>query len=280
MQRITKRQQTEVLWDRQEADCLLWWRISPTLRCDCSCSYCAAEFRHRTDVKTLFRRRHLSPEQWVTICNKLDTGIIIIGGEPFVYIGLIDIVEQIDHPLRITSNLGPLTDKIIERLCKRGNIRMLTSYHHEQPGALTIEAFGRKVSMLAAGGLRCRINLVSRDAEHRKILKPIKRRFQKEFGIKDTNISKNARFYDAWPGTQAKGPNRTVLCQTGCLRLVGPDGFRYPCESKMVRGVGQMEDLLADDPTPMKYSTECKEFGLCLPCDRHGPRKIETVPEG
>ena len=51
--------------------------------------------------------------------------------------------------------------------------------------------------------------------------------------------------------------------------------FKGICTNPEVR-----QDLLAEEPTSMTYSTECKEFGLCLPCDRHGPRKIETIPEG
>ena len=179
-----KRQRANVLWNRPKPNCrYLWWRISPTLRCDCRCSYCSTEFRHRSDAKTLFGRRPLSPEQWIMICNKLGTRLLITGGEPFLYRGLIDVIEQIDFQLRITSDLGPVTDEIIERLCKRGNIFMVASYHHEQPGAIAMEAFARKVNMLQAGGLQCKVNMVSQGPEHARQLRKVQRRFRGEFGI-------------------------------------------------------------------------------------------------
>lgn len=279
MQCIRKQRGADVLWERRAPNCRqLWWRISPTLQCDCRCSYCSTAFRHRSDAKTLHERRRLSPEQWIMICNKLGTRLYILGGEPFLYRGLIDVIEQINFHLRIASNLGPVTDEIIERLCKRGNIYMIASYHHEQPGAIAVEALARKVNMLQASGLQCRVNMVSQGPQYLAQLRRVQSRFKAEFEI-SARIVGDYRVYNVWPGCQSARPNRTVLCQIGRLQLVGPDGFRYPCQSKLVRGVDQMEDLLTDDPTPAKYSLRCREFGLCLPCDSHGPRKIETVLE-
>jgi hypothetical protein len=278
MQRVSKKQQQRTLWDRQKPDCLLWWRISPTLRCTCQCAYCSAEFLHRPQLRTVYKRRPLTPKQWISICNKLDTGLVFTGGEPFVYSGLLEVLEGVEHKVRINSNLGTLSDTDIRRLGDRGEMMILASYHHQQPGALPLEAFARKVKLLQLGGIKIKVSMIATSPEHgHKVLKPVKRLFYRKHRIK-ASISKDARVYDAWPGTQSRGATKRVLCQTGCLRLVGPDGFRYPCESKLVRGVGQMEDLLTDDPRPMDYDVECGEFGFCLPCDRHGPRKIETLP--
>lgn len=277
MQPVMEKQQPAVLWDRQRADCLLWWRISFTQRCNCQCSYCSAAFRHRPDVKTAQAGRVLTWQQWLIICNKLDTGLVFTGGEPFLYPDLFRVLCNVDHKLRINSNLGPLRDGDLYTLVSRGNLSFIASYHHKQPGALPQVEFARRVRILLDGGIKVKTNMVSTGPEHgRDVLNPVKRAFRRDYGI-TADISRDARFYDPWPGTRDDGKCRDVNCQTGCLRLVGPDGFRYPCESTLVRGVGQMEDLLKEKPKPMQYDTRCADFGLCLPCDRHGPRKIEAV---
>jgi hypothetical protein len=269
----------KVLWNRQNPDCVLWWRIYPTLRCNCACTYCSAEFRHRSDLKIQFKRRHLSPQNWIDICSKLDTEILITGGEPFIYLGLMEIVEGIEQKVRINSNLGPASPADLDRLVERGNAFVMCSYHHGQRGALPFDDFARKVKILKEGGIGTKVSMVAKNPQHgMKVLNPVKTMFQRRYGIK-ASISHEARHYDPWPGTTEKGTGQAVRCETGCLRLVGPDGFRYPCQSKMARNVGQMEDLLNEDPTGMEYVTECREFGLCLPCDRHGPRKIENQPQ-
>lgn len=225
-------------------------------------------------------RRKLTPAQWLAIINRLDIpsseGLLITGGEPFLYAGLVDIVEGLPGmKVRINTNMGPVTKEQIRRIAAwqsrvDGELMLYTAYHYGQPGVVEVGEFAEKFQLARELGLRIKASIVGQPGQN---FVALKKRFQNSYKIK-LDVKKETRARMHFTGVRETGPCDYVTCKTDALRLIGPDGFRYPCASAMVRGVMTMEDLLNQDPSPTPYVTDCIDYGLCLPCDHHGPREI------
>jgi len=98
--------------------------VSPTMRCNLTCEGCyAAEYSPDQD---------LSPEVLQRIVDEgNDMGVYLftlLGGEPFVYKGLLDFIEaNSDSYFQIFTNGTALTTKTIERIAAAGNIAVMLS---------------------------------------------------------------------------------------------------------------------------------------------------------
>jgi len=268
---------SKVLWRRQWDACPPDWWIFPTLRCHNRCSYCAAAFRHRPDV-VVDEDRSIPPDQWIAICHKLTTPqIAITGGDPFLYPGLLHVIESIPHHLMLFANLDHVTENDIARLTKRGDISVICSYHHKQPGAQKFQDFAAKAAALHDGGLELAARIIWDNDEYRPIIRAARTVLEKKYGVFCWIEPARPHVGTDFRGCRQGELGPQVLCQTQCFRLAGPDGYRYPCQSKMFRNVGRMENLVTEEPGSEAYDTVCDEYGLCMLGDYVARRVIEAA---
>jgi MoaA/NifB/PqqE/SkfB family radical SAM enzyme len=121
---------------------LVFW---PTFRCNYSCSYCPVHTKF--DFATVFpKSSEKSWEQWVEALEKLPPAMIYVaGGEPFLYAGLPDLLNNLPAKhelLGIVSNLS-MPARVIKKIKKP--TRLNASLHRE---CVSTEAFIEKVKEL------------------------------------------------------------------------------------------------------------------------------------
>ena len=87
-----------------------------TNRCFLSCAYCITNYNEQfINIKGF---RELEPSEWIEALNRLEMPegipITLQGGEPFIYKGIWDILENVRHKMDILTALPPQVT--VERL--------------------------------------------------------------------------------------------------------------------------------------------------------------------
>lgn len=106
----------------------------PTFRCSYKCSYCP--YCSKFDYNNVYPKScEKTPEEWLGIFEKLPaTTFFIIGGEPFLYSGLSEIINRMPAKhsiLGLVSNLSMPID-LYKKINKK--IHMNISFHREFTG--------------------------------------------------------------------------------------------------------------------------------------------------
>lgn len=256
------------------------WRINPTFECNANCEYCVVSFRHRPEVQipAPAGREMLTGKQWVEIIKRLDAigprYLVVSGGEPFMHPGMMQIIMGVaPMVVRLNTNFGLVTDDQIREMADRDPpVKLFISYHFNQPGVLDEVEFVRRIQLAKDVGSDFTIHSIGYPFPWS--LDHVVARFRRSYDI-CLGVHKDLR-QKHFTGARSHGPGRHVECKTRRLRLIGPDGYRYPCLSSLYRGVNEMrmENLLYDEPTGLEYTTECRDFGFCLACDVQASRRI------
>jgi MoaA/NifB/PqqE/SkfB family radical SAM enzyme len=224
--------------------------VVPTLRCNVGCVYCSA------DVRRAYPRsdREISVNRWVEILSQTEGTIVFTGGEPFLYEGLMQVIAGIaPRKIRINSNLLLITKQDAVVLAQQPKLVLRLTLHFNQPGwKLKPEAVVGKLQMLQQYGIR--FHTIVMGEPNAAVIKRIR-----DAGIEPVE-QLDARQTDPFP--TVTGDIRVVNC-TRNVRLLGPDGLRYPCWNYMHQGLSPMS---LDAPTP--FVVRCDAYGCCAYCDR------------
>lgn len=209
-------------------------RVHLTLRCNKHCSYCAvgpvtATFRELTAAEWLDRIQQF-PGSWV----------ILSGGEPTLYRDFVRLVQQCPKSCMIYSNFTtPLDPQAFDPRRVRWRATLHTNHPREA------EQFCLRVAAFRNGGFD-----VLTHSAHR-----LNREVEAvcaTYGISLQTV-----------GLQLPPPqiHRPVRCTYGVV-LIGPDGRRYHCSSRMSR-----RDEGAVLPTGAPRTIVCQQAHRCNACD-------------
>ncbi len=242
-------------------------RIYPTLRCNLACAYCVNEQVGRT-VKNY---PPVDPDRWARALAREQKHVVFTGGEPFLYPGLVQVINSVDPKLKVRVYTNLCLPLEMQLAAIRRPVHFYVSWHPQK--AADRERFLANVQALTANPLfSCDIHAI--DAEEN--------RAQSLREDLDFFLSRNLRLdIDADQRTFAgscAGTLRNALCAKR-IYLIGPDGARYQCVSRLMRADRPMENMLKGPLGPDMAAGLCPDFGNCAPCDQLGETVMHVLEE-
>ena len=235
-------------------------RVYPTLQCNLTCPFCSDGLDYD---KSRMGYELLSKEKWIEVVDALPGhAVMFTGGEPTLYQPLpevINAIHQID--VFLYTNLSYDVNKIFDRLTKP--VRVFGSYHPNNK-SVTAEKILNNLKILQDHPM-CRsidnihtINHPSNgDCDAHKEL------FAEngiQLDILEDQFTNNANT----PAACNHEKLQTVRCRYDRI-IIGPDGQRWICVSKMIRNC---KDGLVPVDQQSVPEMVCAEFGRCSPCDQ------------
>jgi SAM-dependent methyltransferase len=222
-------------------------RVFITTRCSYDCPTCSVRVKGEAPIK------ESTPEEWIKCLNSLNASVIhISGGEPGLYIGLSEIVNCMASRAKIFTNLSTI-DEFLKISPKRKASLKATFYANNT----TWEKFYANVKAIKEKSLDIFVYFpewLMTLKFYRDCVADLEK-----IGVKHL-LDENC--YEEWERelSTLSGP-RPVLCSHPWT-IIGPDCKRYPCVSKMRRGIGGVDDIRL-----VGSKTDCEEYGLCSCCD-------------
>ncbi|MFA5088745.1 MAG: radical SAM protein [Candidatus Omnitrophota bacterium] len=250
-----------------------------TNRCFLSCPYCITNYNERyINTKGL---KELEPSEWIASLNRLilpeGIPLTLQGGEPFLYRGIWDILENIRHKADILTALPP--EVTVEKFKKLKTLdwnkrvspypTIRVSYHHGQNDYKSLIDRIRELQGILSIGLF--------HIEHPAYpgLAEEIRAYAKERGVE----FRTKAFLGEWQGKtcarykyddacKGKITRKKVRCRN-TVYPIGPNGLIYRCHSdlyarreNLALGCITNPDLKLDH-----QHTDCYNYGTCSPCD-------------
>ena len=250
-----------------------------TNRCFLSCSYCITNTNEQfINVKKF---RELEPAEWIEALNrlKLPPGVPLSfqGGEPFIYKGIWEILDQVHQKIDILTALPPQVT--IEQFKKLRTLdwnkrnapypTIRVSFHKGQNDYKKLIERIKELQKFLSIGLY--------HIEHPgypELIEEI-RDYAKtegvEFRTKSFLGEYNGKTYSAYKYDDAcKG--KVTRAQVQCKNTVfpiGPDGMVYRCHSDLYGGRREIAigNLLDPDLKLEHQYRDCAFYGTCIPCD-------------
>ncbi len=244
-----------------------------TLGCNLGCTYCLNGHAAR-----LTNREEISGEEWVFGLNRLDirkdVPITLEGGEPTMHPDFYKIIEKINHPIDILTNLQFDIDEFINKvdptwLNKKRHLSyksIRASFHPERMDLE--ETLGKAVKLQNKGfniGLFA-LNLPE-NIEQNMIITEKAREERIYFFIKDFLGKRDGRLFGHFKYPDAlSGRKKDVLCRIKEL-LIAPDGNVYRCHRDLYTAENSVTNLLLNNFQIEDIFRPCKAYGSCNPCD-------------
>jgi hypothetical protein len=251
-----------------------------TDKCHLCCPYCIT--MHHGASYGRQQLRHLSACQWIEGLNRLelpaDVPITLQGGEPFLYKGIWDILEDVRHKMDILTALPPYVKK--EHFLKLKTLAwnkrtvpyptMRVSYHREQHDYKELVKRVAELQEILSIGIFYLDHPAYSEKEFIQV-KGYTDKYgvelrKKEFlGWYDNNLYGTFLYEDACIG-QSK--NVKVLCKNTVVPIAC-DGTIYRCHSDLYfnrkeLALGNILDETVKLPQTHSY---CENYGLCSECD-------------
>jgi hypothetical protein len=242
-------------------------RIYPTLRCNLRCPYCVNE-----QVGPTVKDHDLPlPEAWAEAVNREGRHVVFTGGEPFLYPKFTDLVNGVARHLmvRVYTNLCLDLAEPLDAL--RRETLFYVSWH-PQPNA-DRERFLANWHVIQDNPLLSATVHAVRTPETESLLKDDLSFFERH-GLKVTVDADQRDFIGS--GQPAKRP---AYCRRR-IYLIAPDGTRYQCVSRLMRGVEPMENMLAEPLASDACLSLCPDWGNCAPCDSLGETAMAVIGQG
>ena len=222
-------------------------------------------------------RRELEVDEWVKALNRInarpDLPITLQGGEPTFYPGFYDVVEIVDKPMDLLTNLQfdieEFTARVKPNKFKReapyASIRV--SYH---PETMSIYQTINDVILLLSMGYQVGIWMVDHPRyENIKeamafacIQAGIDFRTKEFLGVYEGKLYGRYKYPDAVGADEWK----KVMCKPSEL-LVAPDGDVHRCHSDLYEGRNAYGNILDEGVKALSKYKECSLYGNCNPCD-------------
>lgn len=236
-------------------------RIYPTLRCNLRCPYCV-------NMQMGVRPKNFpsaAPDRWIEAINREKRHVVFTGGEPFLYPGLAEVINGIDADLkiRVYSNFCMKIRPTLDILRRR--VHFFLSWHPQERADR--ELFLANVLHMYDNPLFTAIIHAIDTPETQDALKDDLRFFSSK-GLAVT-IDVDQRDFE---GSCQPSLSRAVCSKT--IYLVAPDGTRYQCVSRLVRGDRPLENMLQKPLGPEEALDVCPDYGNCAPCDALGQTRM------
>ena len=252
-----------------------------TDKCFLKCPYCITS-HHGSAFISRPGTVHLSPQDWVRGLNRLvlpkDVPVSLQGGEPFLYKGIWEILENVEHKIDIMTALPPFLTRehflklktlswnqrsapyptirvsyhkgqndfkeLVERIAKLNDILSIGLYYLSHPAVSEQEVVEMKAYASAKG---------------------VEFRLKEFLGVHDGKRYGTIKYPEAVAGHLA---GIRVACKNTVMP-VAPNGDIYLCHSDLYfnrrdRALGNITDqefVFPDKHLP------CDNYGLCSECD-------------
>lgn len=232
-------------------------RIYLTLECNLSCHYCVNRF-----LGKIKKYKLVSGTDWIKAINRERRDVAFTGGEPTLHPDFIEIINGIDPKLhvKVYTNFKWNND-FLKRYIKeiKRQVEFYGSYH---PPSGRPEQFIKIVNELKKHNKFNGSIHAIRYRNQEKFLREVSKIFKK----KSIDIEIDKDQYEVYDYC-AKKFDKKVLCSKKVI-LIAPDGYRYQCVSKIVRGLYPLENFIKGHISSEKIESIC--FGYCAPCDGLG----------
>jgi len=240
------------------------------LRCNLNCEYCLnkqGEFNGRCER---------SAEEWIKVLNNLeirsDLPITLEGGEPSLHSGFYNIIEKVNYPLDILSNLqfdvGEFISKVNPVWLNKGrsdSYKSIRISYHEQDR----EDLLQKAVMLQDAGFNAgifSINLPEKTANNMKMAE-LCRKNKIYYFIKDYLGYYNDKLFGFYKYPDAMNhKKRRVDCRIKEL-LVAPDGKVFRCHRDLYANNNSIGYIYDSNFKIEDIFRPCNMYGWCNPCD-------------
>ena len=249
-------------------------------KCHLKCPYCIT-----THHDSLFFKVHmgkLSAREWIEGLNRLElpegVPVTLQGGEPLLYRGVWEILENIRHKVDIMTALPPfLTADHFRRLKtlqwnqrEAPYPRIRVSYHKGQNDYKELIPRIAEIQEVVSIGLYY-IEHPSYTEEEIADLKQYAARYGVELRSKEFLGEYNGRFYGTmrWPeAVRGRRVGRRVLCKN-TVAPIAPDGTIYLCHSDLyfARKNLALGHILDEEFSFPSIHQPCDNYGLCSECD-------------
>ncbi len=243
-----------------------------TLGCNLSCSYC---INHTVGLNQ--KRKHLNAQQWITGLKRIkaqtNLPFSLQGGEPTIHPGIYDILNGLNHPVDLLTNLQFSAEKFIKNVSPSIFSRNLpypairVSYH---PETMVFEELINKVLLLESHGHSIGLFSVDHPKYKNHILeaksfceknniffktKPLLAKF-------DGKVYGDYHYKDACFSDHLK----TCECKTSEL-LIDPYGDIYRCHHDLYNKINPQGNILDSNLSINDTFKTCHYYGNCNPCD-------------
>lgn len=233
------------------------WRMYclPTLNCILQCDFCSANI---PDVVPARRKAEIPASVWIEGINRRKLGVVITGGEPFLYGELPELVGGIEKSLRVTiySSMDCSVDRFLNECTRQAEF--LVSLH---PACPDMEAWLRRVQQVRSAGHRLKFHVVKVAGWQKRKDFLIDHGYKGRITVCDTH-----RRGLRCGGVEVNTKYPLVRCVVGGWRF-GPDGYRYNCLQMLNMGakVGRFEHI-SEEPSNPWVEIKCRQFGYCPGC--------------
>lgn len=255
-----------------------------TLSCQLKCSYCINELHDHYRSELCKSRKAMTAEDWIVGLNRVqareDLPITLQGGEPTVHPHFYEIINGVDKPMDLLTNvqfdLDEFIDKVptwkFKRSAPYASIRV--SYHPEQ---MELQDTVKRVLRLASHGYQIGVWMIEHpdwawhceEASKEFESVGIDFRFKELLGeVTLKNGEKKA--YGTIKYKDSVGEQRenwkSCLCRTSEL-LIAPDGSIHRCHSDIYalrKGIGHIMDEKFHLDREFRV---CHVYGDCSGCD-------------
>ena len=252
-----------------------------TDKCFLKCPYCLTS-HHGAAFIGRQGTAHLSAREWISGLNRLvlpkDVPISLQGGEPFLYAGIWEILENIDHKVDIMTALPPFLTR--EHFLKLKTLAwnrrpapyptIRVSFHKGQNNFRElVERIAGLNDILSIGLYYLTHPSISEEetAEMKRYAKAkgVELRAKDFLGLHQGKMYGELKYSGSVEGKRA---GSTVFCRNTVVPIA-PDGRIYLCHSDLYfdradRALGHIFDDHFEFP---EGHLPCSNFGLCSECD-------------
>jgi len=264
------RQVLNQLGTKNNSEPIPYWSIFLTYACTTDCLYCTQNYSFKNGRMDSPLKGTLPPESWLLL-NDLPNrpeGIVITGGEPFLYKRLADVITGLSgfRQIQVVTNLTLDPLEVIEKVRSVTTRRVLfdCSYHDR---AIDFKIFLSRVNLIKEAGLLGSVRIVDvNPAKTRKYirnfsLKGIKVQSLFQVGMKGDEVLATSN-----PEASNLYRKPPVFCRTK-LVLFAPNGDVYNCHTKLYWGdtASSFGNITTGFSIPDDYCI-CHDYGFCHPC--------------
>lgn len=246
-------------------------RIYPTLRCNLRCPYCVNEQVGPVDKQY----PPMPPKDWAAAINREGRHVVLTGGEPFLYPGLVELVNGIHRHLivRVYTNLClDLADSLsaLER-----EVLFFVSWHPREgrDREADRERFLANWRVIRDSPRLAAVVHAVRAAETGHLLDGDLEWFAAR-GM-DIAVDDDQRGFAG----ACRPDTAMALCRRR-IHLIAPDGTRYQCVSRLMRRCEPQENMLRGPLDVDALLSLCPDWGNCAPCDGLGETAMAVLAPG
>ena len=242
-----------------------------TFRCNLNCNYCINR------IGGLKNRKELSALEWATALNRIDFNKIPLtlgGGEPTKHNEFFDLMDRLNMPIDLLTNLQFDIDEFIKRIDPNKFSKGEKEYYHPirvsyHAGYMDRDKTIRDVKRLREAGFNAAIFGIRHPYtinENMSMAFFCAHRWNGvPFYEKDFLGEVDGRMYGFYKYPEGlDGIKKDVMCRTREL-LIAPNGNIHRCHRDLYLNenwIGNIKDLQIDD-----NFRHCSNYGECNPCD-------------